>query len=155
MKKLESVVNGFLGCGKTRPIATFPQILPGLLSFILPKIFTMKGERDGRRKRPPSPFPLCSGAFKAFYSCLFDNTNNKITIKGGIRYYETLRGNGSPFKQHIYRILGSAMRTTTGYSKGDFPTNSLSFLKSWSLMRRRLWESLSSLLSIGIGWWMG
>jgi len=47
MKKLESVVNGFLGCGKTRPIATFPQNILGLLSFILPKIFTMKGEGGG------------------------------------------------------------------------------------------------------------
>lgn len=55
MKKLERVVNGFLGCGITRPIATFPQTLLGLFSFILPKIFTMKVEGGGRRKRLPSP----------------------------------------------------------------------------------------------------
>ena len=107
MKKLERVVNGFLGCGITRPIATFPQTLLGLFSFILPKIFTMKVEGGGEAQAPPishlpSPISLCIGAFKAFYSCLFDDTNNKITIKGGISYYETLHGNGSPFKQHVY-----------------------------------------------------
>ena len=53
MKKLERVVNGFLGCGITRPIATFPQTLLGLFSFILPKIFTMKVEGGGEAQAPP------------------------------------------------------------------------------------------------------
>jgi hypothetical protein len=53
MKKLESVLNGFLGCGKTRSITTFPQTFNGLLSLILPKKFTMKGGREA--KSPPIP----------------------------------------------------------------------------------------------------
>ncbi len=44
MKKVESVLKGFLGCGRNRPLATFPQIRFGLLSLILPKIFTIKRE---------------------------------------------------------------------------------------------------------------
>jgi hypothetical protein len=43
MNKVESVLNGFLGLGKTRALATFPQIFFGLLSLILPKTFTIKG----------------------------------------------------------------------------------------------------------------
>jgi hypothetical protein len=43
MKKVESILNGFLGWGKTRSSAIFPQILFGLLSLILPKIFTIQG----------------------------------------------------------------------------------------------------------------
>ncbi len=47
MKKVESVLNGFLGWGKTRPLATFPQIRFGLLSLIMPKIFTIMGGEGG------------------------------------------------------------------------------------------------------------
>jgi hypothetical protein len=43
MKKVESVLKSSLGCGKTRTLATFPQILFYLLSLILPKIFTIHG----------------------------------------------------------------------------------------------------------------
>ncbi len=64
MKKLESVLNGFLGWGKTRTLAIFPQILFCLLSLILPKTFTIKWG-GGRRKRLPS---TCRGAFQASYS---------------------------------------------------------------------------------------
>lgn len=42
MKKIENVLNGFLGCGKNRPLSTFPQIF-FLFSLILSKKFTMKG----------------------------------------------------------------------------------------------------------------
>jgi hypothetical protein len=49
MKKVESVLNGLLGCKKTRPLATFPQIFFGLLSLILPKKFTMKRGEDGAK----------------------------------------------------------------------------------------------------------
>ncbi len=48
MKKVESVLDGSPGGGKTRPLATFPQILFGLFSLILPKIFTIKGEREAQ-----------------------------------------------------------------------------------------------------------
>jgi len=41
MKKVESVLNGFLGCGKTRPLAIFPQIFLDLFSLIQPKRFTI------------------------------------------------------------------------------------------------------------------
>ncbi|MGD2086301.1 MAG: hypothetical protein PVH61_08970 [Candidatus Aminicenantes bacterium] len=37
MKRLERVLNGFLGCGKTRYLVTYPHIFFGLLSLILPK----------------------------------------------------------------------------------------------------------------------
>jgi hypothetical protein len=47
MKKVESVLNGFLGCGKNRSITTFPQIRIGLFYLILPKIFTIKGGEGG------------------------------------------------------------------------------------------------------------
>jgi hypothetical protein len=47
MKNVESVINGFLGWGKTRLVAIFPQTLFGLLSLIIPKIFTMKGGEGG------------------------------------------------------------------------------------------------------------
>ncbi|UCH96807.1 MAG: hypothetical protein JSV88_08130 [Candidatus Aminicenantes bacterium] len=45
MKKVESILNGLPGFGKTRPLAIFPQIFFGLPSFILAKKFTMKGRR--------------------------------------------------------------------------------------------------------------
>jgi hypothetical protein len=54
MKKIESVLNGSLGCGKTRSLATFPQILFGLLYLILPKIFTMKRGEGGASASHPS-----------------------------------------------------------------------------------------------------
>ncbi len=53
MKKIENVLNGFLGWGKSRTLATFPQILFCLLSLILPKIFTIKGGREAQA--PPIP----------------------------------------------------------------------------------------------------
>ncbi len=43
MKKVESVFNGFLGCGNSRPLATFPQIFFGLPSFIIHKKYTFGG----------------------------------------------------------------------------------------------------------------
>jgi hypothetical protein len=55
MKKVESVLNGFLGWGKTRFLATFQQIHFCLLSLILPKIFTMKGMEGGANA---SHFPV-------------------------------------------------------------------------------------------------
>jgi hypothetical protein len=53
MKKVESVLNGSLGWGKTRTLATFPQILFCLLSLILPKIFTIKGGEGGASASHP------------------------------------------------------------------------------------------------------
>jgi hypothetical protein len=43
MNKVESVLNGFLGWGKTRTLATFPQILLDMFSLIQPKRFTITG----------------------------------------------------------------------------------------------------------------
>jgi hypothetical protein len=42
MEKVECVFNGSLGWGKARSLNTFPQILFGLLSLILPKIFIIQ-----------------------------------------------------------------------------------------------------------------
>ncbi len=53
MKKVESVLNGSLGWGKTRIPGTFPQILFGILYLILPEIFTMKWGREAQA--PPIP----------------------------------------------------------------------------------------------------
>jgi hypothetical protein len=53
MKKVESVLNGSLGSGKTRSLATFPHIRFGLLSLILPKIFTIKGGEGGASASHP------------------------------------------------------------------------------------------------------
>ena len=47
MKKVESVLNGFLGCGKARSLNAFPQILFGLLFLILPKIFIIRRGEGG------------------------------------------------------------------------------------------------------------
>jgi hypothetical protein len=46
MKKAESVLNGYMGWGKPRYVAAFPQIFFGLRSLILSKKFTMKGEGE-------------------------------------------------------------------------------------------------------------
>ncbi|MFC2146141.1 hypothetical protein ACFLRT_02140 [Acidobacteriota bacterium] len=77
MKKVESVLNGFLGWGKARSLNTFPQILFGLLSLILPKIFIIQ-RGGGRRKRLPSP---CGNALQAFSSLKFDITLFKVRRK--------------------------------------------------------------------------
>ena len=53
MKKVESVFNGFLGWGKTRYLNTFPQILFGLLSIILPKIFIIQRGEGGASASHP------------------------------------------------------------------------------------------------------
>ncbi len=53
MKKVESVLDGSLGWGKTRTLATFPQILFCLLSLILPKIFTIQGGEGGASASHP------------------------------------------------------------------------------------------------------
>jgi hypothetical protein len=70
MKKVESVLDGFLGWGKTRTLTLFPHILFGLLFLVLPKdIYHTRG--GGRRKRLPSS---CRSAFQASFSLLFDIT---------------------------------------------------------------------------------
>ena len=43
MKKVERVLNGFLGWGKAISLNKLPQNLFCLISLILPKIFTDKG----------------------------------------------------------------------------------------------------------------
>jgi hypothetical protein len=53
MKKVENVLDGSLGWGKTRPLAAFPQIFFCLPSLILPKIFTIQGRREAQA--PSSP----------------------------------------------------------------------------------------------------
>jgi hypothetical protein len=53
MKKVESVLYGFLGWVKARTPAPFLQIRFGLLSLILPKIFTIQGGREAQV--PPIP----------------------------------------------------------------------------------------------------
>jgi hypothetical protein len=53
MKKVESVLDGSPGWGKARTFATFIQIHFCLLSFILPKVFTIQGEgRDASAFHP-------------------------------------------------------------------------------------------------------
>ena len=69
MKKVESVLNGFLGCGKTRSLATFLQILSGLLYLILPKIFTMNGGEGGASASHP-PVEALSNRFIRNYLTL-------------------------------------------------------------------------------------
>ena len=54
MKKVESVLNGSLGWGKSRTLATFPHIHFCLLYLILPKIFTMKGGEGGAGASHPN-----------------------------------------------------------------------------------------------------
>jgi hypothetical protein len=53
MKKVESVLDGSLKWGKTRTLATFPQIHFCLLSLILPKIFTIQGGEGGASASHP------------------------------------------------------------------------------------------------------
>ena len=53
MKKVESVLNGSLGWGKARALNTFPQILFGLLSLILPKIFIIQRGEGGASASHP------------------------------------------------------------------------------------------------------
>jgi len=52
MKKVESVLNGFLGCGKARSLNAFQHILFGLLFLILPKIFIIKRGEGGAIASP-------------------------------------------------------------------------------------------------------
>ena len=54
MKKVESVLNGSLGCVKTIARATFPQSFLGLLSLSLPKKFHMKGGKENAESAKPS-----------------------------------------------------------------------------------------------------
>ena len=53
MKKVESVLDGSLGWGKARTLATFPQTLFYLHSLIPPKIFTIKGGEGGASASHP------------------------------------------------------------------------------------------------------
>ena len=52
MKKVESVFNGSLEWGKAISLNTFPQILFGLLSLMLPKIFTVQEGEGGASALP-------------------------------------------------------------------------------------------------------
>jgi hypothetical protein len=47
MEKVESVLDGSQGLGKTRILATFPETLFRLLSLILPKIFIIQRGEEG------------------------------------------------------------------------------------------------------------
>jgi hypothetical protein len=53
MKKVESILDGSLGWGKTRTLATFPQILFCLLSLILPKIVIIQRGEGGASASHP------------------------------------------------------------------------------------------------------
>ena len=53
MKKVESILDGSLGWGKTRTFAAFAQILFGLLSLILPKIFIIQRGEGGASASHP------------------------------------------------------------------------------------------------------
>ncbi len=70
MKKLESVLNGNLGCGKPRYLTTFLRIFLGLRSFILPGKFTMIGG-EGTITALKNPLEL---AFSRQKSAKFDIT---------------------------------------------------------------------------------
>jgi len=72
MKKVESVLDGSPGWGKTRTLATFPQILFCLLSLMPPNKFTMK---EGVRSII-SPKLLRERAL----SC---NINTNLTLQNG------------------------------------------------------------------------
>ena len=78
MKKSESVLNGYLGCGKPRYVVAFPQILFDLRSLIPPKKFTMKG---GERTITALKNPL-ELAFSRRNSTKFDITkkNKRRTL---------------------------------------------------------------------------
>ena len=53
MKKVESVLNCSLGWGKARYFNTFPQVIFGLLSLILPKIFIIQRGEGGASASHP------------------------------------------------------------------------------------------------------
>jgi hypothetical protein len=53
MKKVESVLNGFLGCVKARTLNAFQQILFGLLFLILPKILIIRRGEGGASASHP------------------------------------------------------------------------------------------------------
>jgi hypothetical protein len=71
MKKVESVLNGSLGWGKTRSLATLPQILFGLLSLILPKIFTIKKGGGGASASHPHVEALFKRSVSSNLTLLF------------------------------------------------------------------------------------
>jgi hypothetical protein len=52
--KIESVLNGSLGCGKTIARTPSSQSFFGLLSLILPNKFTMKGRKENDESAKPS-----------------------------------------------------------------------------------------------------
>ncbi len=74
MKKLESVLNGYPGCGKPRGVAILPQIHFGLHSLILHDKFTMKGG-EGTLTALKNSISL---AFCRHKSTKFDITHDKI-----------------------------------------------------------------------------
>jgi hypothetical protein len=63
MKKVESVVNDYLACGKPGTLSTFPRILFSLNSLILPKKFTIK-EGEGTISTLKAPAELIPGRRK-------------------------------------------------------------------------------------------
>jgi hypothetical protein len=77
MKKVESVLDGSLGRGKTRTLATFPQVLFCLLSLILPKIFTIQGGEGGASASHPHVEALSRRLIRNYLTL-------QITIKGGM-----------------------------------------------------------------------
>jgi hypothetical protein len=70
MKKLENLLNGYLGYGKPRYLAIFPWFFLDLRSLTLPKKFNMKGG-EGTAIALKSPIAL---SFNRKNSTKFDNT---------------------------------------------------------------------------------
>ncbi len=66
MKKVKSVLNGFLGCEKTRSITTFQQIRFAVLSLILPKIFTIEGGEGGASASHPHVEALSTRLIRSY-----------------------------------------------------------------------------------------
>jgi hypothetical protein len=66
MKKVESVLDGSLGWGKARTLATFPQTLFYLHSLIPPKIFTIKGGEGGASASHPHVEALSRRLFRCY-----------------------------------------------------------------------------------------
>ena len=77
MKKVESVLNGSLGWGKTRTLATFPHILFCLLSLILPKIFTIQGGEGGAGASHPHVEALSRRLIRSYLTLLSNKTGGR------------------------------------------------------------------------------
>jgi len=84
MKKVESVLNGFLGWEKTRTLVTFPQIRFAMLSLILHKIFTIKGGEGGASASHPHVEALSKRFIRSYFTLHYLNKGGRMRLKNGL-----------------------------------------------------------------------